>query len=64
MKQDPSINLLPKAQGEVENFNKLINKIAAIAKQDHINFTKRHTICFKPIGVHQIQRLKAHHTNC
>ena len=28
----------PKAQGQVENFNKLINKIAAIAKQDHINF--------------------------
>ena len=28
----------PKAQGQVENFNKPINKIAAIAKQDHINF--------------------------
>ena len=28
----------PKAQGQVKNFNKLINKIAAIAKQDHINF--------------------------
>ena len=28
----------PKAQGQVENFNKLINKVAAISKQDHTNF--------------------------
>ena len=28
----------PKAEGQVENFNKLINKIATIAKQDHTNF--------------------------
>ena len=28
----------PKAQGQVENFNKLINKITAIANENHTNF--------------------------
>ena len=28
----------PKAQGQVENFNKLMNKIAAIANENHTNF--------------------------
>ena len=54
----------PKAQGQVENFNKLINKMAAIAKQDHINFHEATYDMFQAYRVHHIQRLKAHHTNC
>ena len=36
-KHKPVTPYHPKAQGQIESFNKLVNKIAAIAKQEHSN---------------------------
>ena len=48
----------PKAQGQVEGFNKLVNKSAVIANQESIDVKKQPTTCFKHTDLRLIQPQK------